>query len=296
MSSTEASAAEQSTLKAILTRLNNVSMDPDVQERDFYRAAMTALDNAGLPYLVGGAYAFAQYSGIARHTKDFDIFVRKEDAERILKELATTCGCKTDKTFPHWLYKALLGENFIDVIFSSGNGVAEVDESWFTRSRDAVVLGLPCKIIPAEELIWSKSFIMERERFDGADIVHTIHGYGKNMDWKHLIARFGDHWRVLYSHVVLFQYVYPGEMDKIPDWVVQELTQRVLDELAHKPAVSKPLCQGTFISREQYLRDISEWGYDDARTCAGNKLPATMSENDVAHWTAAINHGGTGKP
>ena len=29
-----------------------------------------------MPFLVGGAYAFARYTGIERHTKDFDVFVR----------------------------------------------------------------------------------------------------------------------------------------------------------------------------------------------------------------------------
>jgi hypothetical protein len=66
--------------------------------------------------LVGGAYAFAHYAGIDRHTKDFDIFVRKEDAAKILDILGKTLNCKVDRTF-HWLFKAILGVNFIDIIF-----------------------------------------------------------------------------------------------------------------------------------------------------------------------------------
>jgi len=271
-----------------LVRLNNSSMEPDVKERQFYRAAMQALLAENIPFLVGGAYAFAQYSGIARHTKDFDIFCMKRDAEAALTVLAKHCGCKVDQTFPHWLYKAYLGENFIDVIFSSGNGVAIVDDDWFVRSRDAVVLGIECKIIPAEEMIWSKGFIMERERFDGADIAHTLHGWGKYIDWDHLIKRFDVHWRVLFTHVGLFGYIYPAEMDKIPDWVVETLTKKLLEEQKAKTETDK-LCMGTFLSREQYLRDISDWGYADART--SSTVPS-MTEKDVAHWTAAISHGG----
>lgn len=278
-----------------LVRLNNSSMEPDVKEREFYRSAMRALQTHNVPFLVGGAYAFAQYSGIARHTKDFDIFCKKEDAQAALDVLAKVCGCKVDQTFPHWLYKAYLGENFIDVIFSSGNGVAVVDDAWFTRSRDTVVLGIQCKIIPAEEMIWSKGFIMERERYDGADVAHTFHGWGRRMDWDHLIKRFDAHWRVLFSHVSLFGYIYPAEMDKIPDWVVEVLTKRLIQEQTAKSEQNK-LCMGTFISREQYLRDISDWGYADARTSPDAKVPTTMTENDVAHWTAAIGHHGSAKP
>jgi len=277
-----------------LVRLNNSSMEPDAKERNFYRAAMNALQAENIPFLVGGAYAFAQYTGIARHTKDFDIFCMKEHAEAALAVLAKHCGCKVDQTFPHWLYKAYLGENFIDIIFSSGNGVAVVDEKWFSRAQDAVVLGTKCKIIPAEDMIWSKGFIMERERFDGADVVHVLLGWGKRMDWNHLIERFAGHWRVLYSHVSLFGYIYPSEMDKIPDWVVETLTQRLIEEQKAK-VESVKLCMGTFISREQYLRDISDWDYVDARTYANGRVPPSMTEKDVAHWTAAINLG-SGKP
>ena len=57
-------------------------LEPDTWR--FYRDAMSALNAAAAPYLVGGAYAFARYTGIERHTKDFDIFCRREDAEGIL--------------------------------------------------------------------------------------------------------------------------------------------------------------------------------------------------------------------
>ena len=43
---------------------------------EFYLQAMKILDRSGVPYLVGGAYALACYTGIVRHTKDFDTFMR----------------------------------------------------------------------------------------------------------------------------------------------------------------------------------------------------------------------------
>src|SRR5437899_12339756 len=71
----------------------------DEQSRDFYRNALSRLDDHDLPYLVGGAYAFARYTGIERHTKDFDIFIRRSDwkrAEKIMQD----AGYETDLTFP----------------------------------------------------------------------------------------------------------------------------------------------------------------------------------------------------
>ena len=117
---------------------------------------------------MGGAYAFARYTGIERHTKDFDIFCRQTDVDSILAVLARL-GCQTEKTFPHWLAKAYNPgtADFIDVIYSSGSGIAVVDDEWFTHSVPETVLGVPVRLCPAEEIIWSKAFIMERERYDG---------------------------------------------------------------------------------------------------------------------------------
>jgi len=122
----------------------------DDESRDFYRHALNLLDQNNLQYLVGGAYAFARYTGIERHTKDFDIFVRRDDWPRAAKILEKA-GYGTELSFPHWLGKAFgRGEAFIDLIFSAGNGVAAVDEAWFEHAVPAVVLDMDVKLIPAE--------------------------------------------------------------------------------------------------------------------------------------------------
>ena len=128
----------------------------------FYRGCMKALNEARCEYLVGGAYAFARYTAIERHTKDFDIFCRQRDVDAILSVLERL-GCQTDRAFPHWLAKAYNPgtADFIDVIYSSGSGIAVVDDEWFTHSVPETVLGVPVRLCPAEEIIWSKGFIME---------------------------------------------------------------------------------------------------------------------------------------
>src|SRR5438093_7082556 len=122
---------------------------------EFYQSAVQAVARAGVPFLVGGAYALARYTGVVRHTKDFDFFVRPEDAERTLEVLAAQQGCRTELTFPHWLGKVYWNGEFCDVIFSSGNGVCRVDDTWFEHAPSAEVLGERVLLIPAEEMIWS---------------------------------------------------------------------------------------------------------------------------------------------
>jgi hypothetical protein len=250
----------------------------------FYRACMEALNEAGAPYLVGGAYAFARYTGIERHTKDFDIFCRRRDVDAILAAL-DRLGCETEKTFPHWLAKAYNRgtADFIDVIYSSGSGIAVVDDEWFDHSVTETVLGIPVRLCPAEEIIWSKGFIMERERYDGNDVAHLLRACGVKMDWDRLLRRYAEHWRVLLSHLVLFGFIYPAERHRVPARVHDELMRRLQAEATATPSDDKT-CQGTLISRAQYLVDIGPWGYRDARLAPGIK----MTPADIAHWTHAI--------
>jgi hypothetical protein len=246
----------------------------------FYRQVLRVLNGARLDFLVGGAYALALYTGIARHTKDFDVFVRPEDAEGILEVLARE-GYRTEMTFPYWLGKAYNGDAFCDVIFSSGNGVARVDDGWFEHAVPAELLGEPVRVCPVEEILWSKGFVVERERYDGADINHLIRARGPDLDWRRVLDRFGAHWRVLLSHLVLFGFVYPGEQGKVPAWVTEELLGRLRDEL-REPPPDERLCQGTLLSRTQYLIDVKEWGYRDARL-----VEHDMTPREVRHWTEA---------
>ncbi len=248
---------------------------------DFYRKAMTTLQEADVPFLVGGAYAFAHYTGIVRHTKDFDIFVRPEGFERAIAALGRA-GYETQRNFPHWLGKALQGDDFVDLIFSSGNGVARVDELWFQHAVSQEVLGIPTQLVPAEEMIWSKAFIMERERFDGADVAHVLQARAEHLDWPRLLGRFGENWPVLLSHLLLFGYIYPDDAGRLPDWVMDDLLDRARRE-RKRPAVQRHLCRGTILSRGQYLSDVEERGYTDARL----EPVGAMSSEEIGIWTEA---------
>ncbi len=253
---------------------------PDKAE--LYRTALEMLNRSGAPYMIGGTYAFQYYAGISRSTKDVDIFVRPRDLQRVL-DVLEGAGFKTEIAFTHWLAKGHHGDKFVDIIYSSGNGVAEVDDEWFAHAVDEEVLNVPVKLAPPEEMIWSKAMIMERERFDGADVAHILRHCSGLLNWDRLVRRFGTNWRVLLSHLVLFGFIYPGERALIPSVTMKELLNRLLAEL-DVPTRDSKVCQGTLLSRAQYLVDIDDWGYEDARLAPRG----SMTDEQIAVWTAAI--------
>jgi hypothetical protein len=235
----------------------------DGQELEVRARAIRVLQDLGLPFLVGGAYAFADYTGIYRDTKDLDLFLRERDVE-VATEALGRDGWRTEP-HPHgWLHKGYQGEYYVDLIFSSGNGLAVVDDSWFEHPVRGEVFGLPVWLVAPEEMIWSKAFVMERERFDGADVNHLLRSLGPKLDWPRLMRRFDRYWEVLLAQLTLFRFSYPSDRDNIPDPVLTELLSRAVDSLRLGNAEER-VCRGSLLSRVNYRLDIEAWGYLDGR-------------------------------
>jgi len=248
---------------------------------EFYRRSMQVLQNANIPFLIAGAGAVRFYTGVSRQTKDFDLHLRPHHIDGALDAFAHA-GYKTEKTFPHWLAKAKRGRNCVDLIFRAGNGLCEVDDSWFERAQDEDVLGVTVKLSAPEDMLWMKAYIMERERYDGADVAHILESCAEKLNWPHLLRRFGPDWRLLLSHLVLFGYIYPSERGRVPVAIMDALISRLRNE--NSVSGSDRICRGTLLSREQYLSDVEKRGFRDARL----EKRAHMNEGDIAHWTKAI--------
>ena len=247
--------------------------------QEFYRQVIATLQRAGVPCLVGGAYSVALQTRVERLTKDLDLFVRPADVERAMTA-ARTAGFRAAVSSPHWLAKIESDAGFIDVIFSSGNGIATVDDDWFAHAREEQVLGITMQVCPPEETIWSKSFVMERTRFDGGDVAHLLLARADSLDWERLVRRFDAHWRVLLAHLVLFGFIYPTERGRIPRAVLDGLLARLAGEAGGPPPADK-VCRGTLLSWHEYLVDLEHGGFRDARLQPDGPLTAEQ----IALWT-----------
>jgi hypothetical protein len=233
------------------------------REREIYKRALRALNEYGIPYVVAGAYAIYEHTGIYRETKDLDVFVEPEhtiDAARVLRD----AGFTTRLEQPHWLAKAFAGEPFVDLIFGMGNGLALIDAGWYRNSRPAILAATPVRVAPAEELLWHRLFIHERHRQDMGDIVHLIACVGHAMNWERLIERVSEHWPLLLAQLQIFMYVYPELDGAFPRWVLEELLTRARVEAA-RPRTGDRVTRGTLISRFSFHIDVSEWEFRDTR-------------------------------
>lgn len=253
---------------------------PGPKTKEFFRTVLRAFNEWNVPFLVGGGYAMSFHTATERPIRDLDLFVLPSDFDRVLERFEGA-AFRVERLFPHWLGKIYKGRAYVDVIFSSGNGVATVDETWFEHASQAEVLDVPVRVNPVEEMIWSKAFVMERERYDGADVAHLILECGRTLDWSRLLDRFGANHLVLLNHVVLFLFVYPSERDRIPDWVWDRLLAG-LDQERRNSNEAGRVCRGALLSRGQFLGDL-EQGFRDPRLVP----EGSMTSRDVAVWTEA---------
>jgi hypothetical protein len=195
------------------------------------------------------------------------VFCTPRNRDRIVR-LLSRFGERVEAANPTWIVKVYRGDFYIDIIYGSGNGICGVDETWFDRSRPARLLGSRVRLIPPEEMIWSKAFVQDRYRYDGADIAHILRRQGRTLDWRHLLKRMDPEWEILLAHLLNVRFIYPSARNIVPDWVFGELLARLeqdrhrVDRRGPRPA---PVCRGTLLTPHDYLEDVTAWGYADAR-------------------------------
>lgn len=249
-------------------------------ERELYKRVLRALNEAGVPYVIAGAYAIYEHTGIYRETKDLDVFVEPAQvvpAMRVLRAI----GLTTRLEQAHWLAKAIEGRHFVDIIFGMGNGLASIDSDWYRHSRPAILAATPVRVAPPEELIWHRLFINERHRQDMADIVHLIASVGPLMDWRRLVEKTGDNWPLLLAQLQMFFYVYPEYPGAVPGWVTSELLERAVVEL-HRERSGERVTRGTLVSRFSFTIDVREWGFRDLRAERVAEVERTPAIRQIA--------------
>lgn len=226
---------------------------------EFYKEALELLNQKKLNYLIGGAYALRFHTGITRDTKDLDLFCKASEYPKIMKELADS-GYEVELTDSRWLAKAFKEDHFIDFIFSTVNNLCTVDDSWFEHAAEGTLLDVRVKYVAPEELFWCKMYVLNRDHYDGADMNHLILKKGKDMNWKRIMNKLDQHWHLVLSQFLNFQFVYPSQLDVIPRWLFDDLLQKAKDQY-DIPVSKEKVCLGPLIEHSEYNVDIMEWDY-----------------------------------
>jgi hypothetical protein len=202
-------------------------------QRSRYSCVLEHARKEGVLFALGGGLALSVYTGHLRNTKDLDLYILPKDRER-LTAILDQCGLTDyfDKA-PYdreWIYRAHEDDVIVDAIWSMANKRAEVDEQWLTTGKIIRMFGEEFRVIPPEELIWSKLYVLQRDRCDWPDILNLIWAMGPELNWRHLMDRVAEDVPLINGVLSVFSWICPERRHAIPQWVWQALHSSLQDQ------------------------------------------------------------------
>ncbi len=234
-----------------------VTAEPDWEsipepQWDVYREAIRQANAQNVRFALGGAFATAAYTGDLRNTKDLDFYILPADRQAMQRAMAKAGLEDHYDRLPYdrsWIYRGSHGDIIVDAIWAMANHRAEVDQDWLDRGREVTIRGMHLRAIPVEELIWSKLYVLQRERCDWGDVLNLLDAQARSIDWEHLLGRLAGDTPLLAGALSLFTWLAPDSAALIPPTVWQRLGLRASPESADR---------GTLRSRADLL-DSRPW-------------------------------------
>ena len=200
-------------------------------EWSVYQQVIRQARAAGVRFAFGGAFATAVYTGELRNTKDFDFYVTPADRDRMIQAMAQAGLTDHFERLSYdrqWIYRASRGDIIVDTIWAMANQRAIVDDYWLVRGPEVTIFGERLRAIPVEELIWSKLYVLQRERCDWTDVFNLLDARAEAVDWDHLLGRLEDDAPLLAGALDVFAWLAPHRVAGIPRRVRTELGLRDL--------------------------------------------------------------------
>jgi hypothetical protein len=191
-----------------------------------YRQAIHQVRALEIPFAFGGAFGLAAYTGSLRNTKDFDFYVRPVDRDAMILAL-TRAGLEDHfDRLPYdrsWIYRASRGEIIVDAIWAMANHRAAVDDEWVSRGPEVILRGERLRAIPIEELIWSKLYVLQRDRCDWGDVFNLLDANARSVDWERLLNRMAEDQPLMAGALEVFGWLAPDRVQEVPATVWSRL-------------------------------------------------------------------------
>ncbi len=199
------------------------------QNKKIYVEVLQEAQRRGLRYALGGGFAANAYTGAWRNTKDIDLFIVEGDREEFVR-MVTDLGLSDyydQKGYDRsWIYRSCRNDTIVDIIWQMANHRAAVDEIWVTSGPSIEFEGGMYRILPPEETLWTKLYVLQHERCDWPDAFNLISAIGPELDWSRLLARIGPDAPLLSAVLSVFGWICPTRANDLPVWLWDDLHLR----------------------------------------------------------------------
>jgi hypothetical protein len=149
---------------------------------DSLKRAVAALDERGVPYLLGGGLGCWARGG-PPSSNDIDLMVKREDAERAQEALAAA-GMRPETPPEQWLLKAWDGDILIDLIFEPSG--MRIDDEVLARGDELSVMAMQTRVMDLDDLLITKLMALDEHSADYGDLILITRSLREQIDWARL--------------------------------------------------------------------------------------------------------------
>jgi len=163
----------------------------DVDEQPFaeiehaLKLAAATLNQAGVPFLLGGSLAsWARGGPETRH--DLDLMIKPEDVERALEALKEA-GMRPERPPEKWLVKAWDGDTLVDLIYCPKG--LPMDDDVIARGEELSVLGMEIRVMALEDVMATKLMALTEHSLRYEGLLQIARALREQIDWQTVRSR-----------------------------------------------------------------------------------------------------------
>jgi hypothetical protein len=150
-----------------------------------FKRAVSALQSAEVPFLLGGSLATWAHGG-PETRNDLDFMVRPEDAERALQALVDA-GMEPERPPEDWLLKARDGDVVVDLIHHPTG--LEITDEVIARGPERNVAAMRMRVMAVEDVLTSKLLALGEHALDLEGSLQLARAVREQVDWSEVRAR-----------------------------------------------------------------------------------------------------------
>jgi predicted nucleotidyltransferase len=149
------------------------------------KRVVSALDEAEVPFLIGGSLASWARGG-PDTTHDLDVIVRPEDAKRA-QEALVGAGMRAEDPPESWLLKVWDREVLIDLIHHPAG--LTVDDELLARAECVNVAAMDFKVMDLDDVLFTKLNALNEHYLDFGSLLQIARAVREQVDWGRLRER-----------------------------------------------------------------------------------------------------------
>jgi predicted nucleotidyltransferase len=153
--------------------------------KESLKRTVAALDDAEVPFLIGGSLASWARGG-PDTTHDLDVIVKPEDAKRA-QEALVAAGMRAEDPPESWLLKVWDGDVLIDLIFEPAG--MTIDDELIEHAELVNAAAMDFRVMTVEDVLYTKLNALNEHYLDFSSLLQIARSVREQVDWERLRER-----------------------------------------------------------------------------------------------------------